>query len=160
MFRQQEWFVFLFRPFHEHLSLFCMLRSVALSGSGLEESQLEVSVFAPPSPAFVLTGLLCNLLFILWTKEVILIKHWAGALQFGEFTKRRREEEATEAESPDVVVVVVVAAGRRRLSSPDLCPSAVIRPLAPHNASHLQSGCLSLKWELVVCRDYSDDLLK
>lgn len=57
----------------------------------------------------------------------------------------QREEEATEAESPDVVVVVVVAAGRRRLSSPDLCPSAVIRPLAPHNASHLQSGCLSLK---------------
>lgn len=60
--------MFLFRPFHEHLlllSLFCMLRSVALSGSGLEESQLEVSVFAPPSPAFVLTGLLCNLLFIL-----------------------------------------------------------------------------------------------
>lgn len=61
--------MFLFRLFHEHLLLlsllFCMLRSVALSGSGLEESQLKVSVFAPSSPAFVLTGLLCNLLFIL-----------------------------------------------------------------------------------------------
>lgn len=63
--------MFLFRPFHEHLlllswsSLFLVLRSVTLSGSGLEESQLEVSVFAPSSPAFVLTGLLCNLLFIL-----------------------------------------------------------------------------------------------
>lgn len=59
----------------------------------------------PTPPAFVLTGLLFNLLFILRTKEVILIKHWVGVLEFTASRKQRKLEMVSDWQEQKVILL-------------------------------------------------------